>query len=207
MKPVVMKLAELKVADYNPESRLRQIGSLAESIKEYGLLYPILIDDQKHIVDGHRRFAALKSLKETEIPCLVVGGGNGRGSAALYATVNENSKKHNGNETLGVFLKNPYAVPSRSRSQMNAAKETLGIDILKQMFKLGKSIRTYRVATDLARYCDCDTPEMVKQITKWLLAYNLTYLASKAMTAGARPDLLLACVKKDKPFKFSVTEA
>jgi len=57
--------------DFNSE----QIEELAKSIKEQGLLQPIVvrkISEQKYqIVSGERRFRALKSLEEEEIPVII----------------------------------------------------------------------------------------------------------------------------------------
>jgi ParB family chromosome partitioning protein len=51
---------------------LGDIESLAASIKEFGLLNPILVTDKNHLVAGRRRLAACKLLGWTEILVRVV---------------------------------------------------------------------------------------------------------------------------------------
>jgi len=56
--------------EYNPE----KITALAESVKEKGLIQPIIVkqDGKKYlIVAGHRRFRAFKLLEKKTIPCIV----------------------------------------------------------------------------------------------------------------------------------------
>lgn len=57
--------------DFNDET----IEELAKSIKEQGLLQPIVVrktsDEKYQIISGERRFRALKSLGENEIPAIV----------------------------------------------------------------------------------------------------------------------------------------
>lgn len=47
-----------------------QIDKIANSIKEYGFLIPIVIDENKIIVSGHGRLEAALKLELKEIPCI-----------------------------------------------------------------------------------------------------------------------------------------
>ena len=58
----------------NPRDRLHDIDDLARSIRERGLIQPIIvhpIDRGYQIVAGHRRYAACRKLGYTTIPCIV----------------------------------------------------------------------------------------------------------------------------------------
>ena len=50
----------------------RQISSVAESIKQYGFVQPIVIDSDGVIVIGHCRALAAKKLGMQEVPCVCV---------------------------------------------------------------------------------------------------------------------------------------
>ena len=52
----------------------KQIRQIANSIKAFGFLVPVLIDDDQTIVAGHGRWAAAKLLQLPEIPVLKVTG-------------------------------------------------------------------------------------------------------------------------------------
>lgn len=67
-------VAQVDPRSTNPRSKLVDIDSLAESIRAYGLLQPVLVQrvgDRYVLVAGHRRFAAVKSLDWETIPAIV----------------------------------------------------------------------------------------------------------------------------------------
>ena len=49
-----------------------QINNVAESIKQYGFVQPIVIDKDNVVVIGHCRLIAAKQLKMKEVPCVCV---------------------------------------------------------------------------------------------------------------------------------------
>ena len=58
----------------NPRNRLENVDELAESIRAYGLLQPVVVrrvGDGFEVVAGHRRLAAVQSLEWHEIPAIV----------------------------------------------------------------------------------------------------------------------------------------
>ena len=68
-----MKVKRMKTKDIKVGERFRRklgnIELLAQSIKEEGLLYPILVDKDGNLIDGQRRLVALNQLgiEETEV--------------------------------------------------------------------------------------------------------------------------------------------
>lgn len=49
-----------------------QISNVAESIKQYGFVQPIVIDKNNVVVIGHCRLLAAKKLKMEDVPCVCV---------------------------------------------------------------------------------------------------------------------------------------
>ncbi len=49
-----------------------QIANVAESIKQYGFVQPLVIDKNNEVVIGHCRLLAAKKLKMQEVPCVCV---------------------------------------------------------------------------------------------------------------------------------------
>ncbi len=66
----------ISILEIKEEDRIRQdlgdIKSLAKSIDELGLMYPIMVTSEYVLVDGGRRLAAIKLLGWPEIPVMVV---------------------------------------------------------------------------------------------------------------------------------------
>lgn len=73
-----MKIAEISVKDLKPYAKntkkhdKTQIANVAESIKQYGFVRPIVVDKDNSIVIGHCRYEAAKKLKLETVPCVCV---------------------------------------------------------------------------------------------------------------------------------------
>ena len=73
-----MKVNEISVNDLKPYAKntkkhdKTQIANVAESIKQYGFVQPIVIDKDNTVVIGHCRLLAAKQLKMKEVPCVCV---------------------------------------------------------------------------------------------------------------------------------------
>lgn len=73
MKTINKKLAELIPYEKNAKKHDEtQIANVAESIKQYGFVQPIVIDKNGVIVIGHCRALAAKKLGLEEVPCVCV---------------------------------------------------------------------------------------------------------------------------------------
>ena len=66
-----LKLAELRPYERNPRKNDAAIGPVAESIKQYGFLVPLVITAEHEIIAGHTRYKAAKRLKLKTVPCVV----------------------------------------------------------------------------------------------------------------------------------------
>lgn len=73
-----MKVIEMSVKDLKPYAKntkkhdKTQITNVAESIKQYGFVQPIVVDKDNNIVIGHCRYEAAKKLKLENVPCVCV---------------------------------------------------------------------------------------------------------------------------------------
>lgn len=55
----------------NPRRNEKAVGAVAKSIKEFGFLNPIVIDNSGVIVAGHTRYLAARRLQLETVPCIV----------------------------------------------------------------------------------------------------------------------------------------
>nr|DAG26925.1 MAG TPA: ParB protein [Caudoviricetes sp.] len=73
-----MKITEISVKELKPYAKntkkhdKAQIANVAESIKQYGFVQPIVVDKDNNIVIGHCRYEAAKKLKIETVPCVCV---------------------------------------------------------------------------------------------------------------------------------------
>ena len=69
-----MKIENMKLGDLVPYLRnakkhdQKQIDNVAQSIKEFGMVQPIVVDKDNNIIIGHCRALACKKLQMREVP-------------------------------------------------------------------------------------------------------------------------------------------
>lgn len=64
--------AELKPYDKNAKKHdKKQIANVAESIKQFGFVQPIVLDKNNNVIIGHCRLEAAKKLHLDEVPCVM----------------------------------------------------------------------------------------------------------------------------------------
>lgn len=66
-----VNINNLKPYENNPRNNKDAIDYVMNSIKEFGLKVPLVIDKQNVIVCGHTRYLAAKKLHMKELPCIV----------------------------------------------------------------------------------------------------------------------------------------
>lgn len=62
---------ELIPYDNNPRFNDNAVESVANSIREFGFINPVIIDSNNVIIAGHTRYKACRQLGITQIPCIV----------------------------------------------------------------------------------------------------------------------------------------
>lgn len=65
-----IKLADLKAYENNPRINDKAVKYVADSIKKFGFLVPIVIDKDNVIVCGHTRYLASQELNLKTAPCI-----------------------------------------------------------------------------------------------------------------------------------------
>lgn len=67
---VVLPIEELRAYGNNPRLNDKAVDPVAESIKEFGFINPILIDKDNVIIAGHTRLKAALRLGLASVPCI-----------------------------------------------------------------------------------------------------------------------------------------
>ena len=72
MQIVNKPTADLKPYDKNAKKHdKKQIANVAESIKQFGFVQPIVLDKDNNVIIGHCRLEAAKKLHLDEVPCVM----------------------------------------------------------------------------------------------------------------------------------------
>lgn len=197
----VVKISELKGAEYNPEHRTeegaRGLAKLAQSIEKIGLMYPLLVSKNFTIIEGHRRLAACKSLGWTEVPVLFAEGD----PDLIYAEVNSNNQKLDGAETLMVWLKRPTAVTEYTDRIFRAYEEKYGRQFLDLLAKMKMSVRPLQTGIQIAKYVDDESPNFVRKASKWVMKFRASQIVSAYIRMQQSPATLYKAVNDGKELK------
>jgi hypothetical protein len=154
------------------------------------------VDRDYRIIDGHRRFAAVKELGWESIPAIISLRGD---RDDVYADVNATSAKMTGNETLGVWLSNPKAVGEQASKTIAEMEQVLSRKLLLSVYEAGLSSRVYLTAKRVARYLKDETQEMICRATKWLMETAVIGQVMKALEGGVSSRRLFTAVMENKP--------
>jgi site-specific DNA-methyltransferase (adenine-specific) len=74
MELVNVPIQDIVPYENNPRKNDKAVGIVAKSIKEFGFLVPIILDDKNIIVAGHTRIKAAIKLGMSEVPCIYTEG-------------------------------------------------------------------------------------------------------------------------------------
>ncbi|MBI9104757.1 MAG: ParB N-terminal domain-containing protein [Spirochaetales bacterium] len=107
---------KVKIADVIVNKRIRRnlgdLTTLSQSLKQYGLIHPIMIDDQNNLIAGERRLESAKKLGWTTIEAKVISKPSETDALELEIDENVYRKSFTSDELSDAFekldrLKNP----------------------------------------------------------------------------------------------------
>lgn len=71
MNIIQLPLKEIHPYERNPRKNDGAVQAVAESIKQYGFLVPLVVSAEHEIITGHTRYKAAQALKLKTIPCVI----------------------------------------------------------------------------------------------------------------------------------------
>lgn len=189
----MVSIKEIVKATWNPKSRVseRRLLQLRLSMDDLGLYYPVLIDEKKHLIDGHRRLAVAESFGWKRIPAITINGA----MLQSYGSVQLTQQKLSGNDMLGVYLEEPNALLGKQRVRMVWAEKVIGRPLMRQLYEAGQSVAIVANAFRVAKYIGIDD---VRGIAAWLSKHRLGVI-SPLMKGGMPPAQIKKYYLADKP--------
>jgi site-specific DNA-methyltransferase (adenine-specific) len=167
-----LRISEIKIGQRFRED-IGDIESLAQSIKEIGLLQPLVVNEQNVLIVGHRRLEACKLLGWEEIPVIKL---NFDDSHALRAQIDENEmrKSYTAKERVAIGL-------AFEKMEKEKAKERKAHGLTAP----GKSKNASEKFTEAFEKEKGEALEKVARIVGWS---RPTYEEAKAVVEAAESD-------------------
>jgi hypothetical protein len=189
----------IKPAAYNPPNRIAGTTSLLKSVKEHGIIVPLIIDKEGNLIDGHRRLHVAKFLKIKTVPVIVLT--NTLTKDVAYDVINTNSKKISNHDILFIYLNGGH-VPKIALKYIKEMEELIGSSGLK---KLAEKSTTYTIITYgklIQKYCrEAENKAFLAKAIFWLSDHKMIYAVRRAMEARVSHEVILKAVKNNKPLK------
>jgi len=132
-KILILPIESIKYTPYNPPSRTKEgavLEKLIRAIKKHGLVYPILITEDRDVIDGNRRLAACRIAGKKEIDCIV----SPLDKDEVFSTINTTSVNMGGKGWL-VVARGGGSLPAKEEfayKELFNLVGTYGIDLLIQ---------------------------------------------------------------------------
>lgn len=192
--------SQLKLADYNPKIRVtdKALKGLRESVKQHGIIVPLIVDKSFNIIDGHRRLAVAKQLKITQVPCISVN--HGVTTNEYYETLNSTARKISAKEMIFIYL-NGGKVPKTAEKTILKLESVLGKSDLKKLGDKYISYSILRTGKGISRYCGVKDDRFLKNSIMWLVNNKMIFTSRKAIEANINKSTLKNAVENDKPLK------
>ena len=130
-KILIIPIATIINTPYNPAARTKEgsrLTRLIDSIKQRGLVYPILITEDRNVIDGNRRLTACRMAGFEKIECVI----SHLDRDEAFTTVNTTAMPIGGKGWLEI-AKGGGHLPPKEASQYKELRELIGsygIDLL-----------------------------------------------------------------------------
>jgi hypothetical protein len=199
---------DINFTTWNPASRSnprkKSLLALAESLVDYDLYIPALIDEYGNLIDGNRRVLAARLVRENygqeiQIMCTVCDT-SVHSAEEIFAQVNAHREAIGGADMLEIYLKNPRALPEKLRQKMQIMEQAFGgKQSLSSLVEEGLTYRAYERANLLQKYLSSHKPPTLHRICEWMIKYNLAHRMDLARKYGMSPTFITDRIKKDLP--------
>ena len=154
MKFELMKPEKIKPSKLNPPQREKNVHKLAGSIKEHGLLQPIIVAGNNVIIDGHRRLMACKKLGLSVVPVIKHNSTSSRKYDDLFVQTNEHTQLMNGNQYLWRYMKGAK-IPQYHKNRIEWIERAIGkryaLGLFERLLTDNKSANTIQYVMGI--YC------------------------------------------------------
>lgn len=188
---LVVPIKTIERAPYNPEQRTKEgarLGALRDQIKTHGLMYPILITEDRQLIDGHRRLAACESLGHEAIECLVCD----LPRDVAFTLINTASMLIGGKGWLEIARGGGH-LPPREANKYAELKDLIGSHGIDALIKNGLGLNVLTLCKDAARI---GVKKNVGDMILAVAAHRLTNKINAELRADKPDERKVAAINK-----------
>lgn len=199
-------IEDLQVIGFNPKARTTKgnIKSLKNSITRVGQLIPIVVTKDFVIVDGHRRYTAMKELGFDKID-VIFRGDDANEAPDLFVEINNNQRASRGKDAIEIALTTGI-LPSVGINApiMRELVSIIGMEGLQVLYENKASPNILATAKMVSNYCKKDTSdkEWMATVILWLAVYKQQFAVRRAMYARIDREFLVETIRSESVLNY-----
>ena len=208
MRLKMMDVSALRFNGFNPLSRTLErspkFKRLLESIRQHGVISPLLVAPDGLVIDGHRRLACAIKLHLHEVPCVITS----KNAQETWVEAVFNQQGINGQQIVQAVAQglSPVYLPLAEVKRVTDLQAVAGADLFQQMAEEGVSVGIRTALNSVCRYTGDNSPEWRTRVLRWLVKHKMQLQVRKAIESdplnedGTR-DRLRAAINRDDPLR------
>lgn len=202
MRPrlIIVDPKKLTFAKYNPSSRTerRKMIALIKSVREFGVLQPIMVTEKLEVIDGHRRAMASIENGLNAIPAYQYR--NGVDPRRIYTEVNSTGRPFSPGEETQAYA-NGGPVAPKAFSHLKEIERFGGKTAIARMATSSTSHNVLGMINRIALYCKRDHDDFKTSVLFWLMEHKQTYTIRRAIEDGVSPEFIAEKIVVNQPLQ------
>jgi len=178
-KILIVPIHTIRHTPYNPATRTKEgkkLSCVISEIKNRGLIYPILITNDRDVIDGNRRLAACRTLGHKTIECIV----SDLDRDEAFTVVNTTAIPIGGKGWLEIGMGNGY-MPGKFRQQYDELFGLVGAYGIKLLIDQNLGLNILPLCKSVAAL---DAKYSLAQIVMVVATHKLTNKVNFILRAG-----------------------
>lgn len=205
----MIPVSKLRPNGFNPALRVnknsKKYKTLRESIRQYGIIEPLIVSPDGLVINGHRRLSCALDLGINEVLCVVTN----RNAQQSWTESIVNQQGINGRQIIQATAQglDPVYLPKSIAETVIELQELAGPDLYSEMAVSGE-VSTYvrKSVNDVCRYTGDDSHEWRVRVLRWMVKHKMQLAVRKAiendpLNEEGGAERMRSAVNRDTPLR------
>lgn len=208
MRLKMMDVSALRFNGFNPRSRVMEGSTkfkrLLESVRQHGIISPLLVAPDGLVIDGHRRLACAIKLSLQEVPCVIAS----RNAQETWVEAVFNQQGISGKQIVQTVAQglSPVYLPTAEAKRVIDLQSVAGPELFQQMAEEGVSASIRTALNNVCRYTGDNSPEWRARVLRWLVKHKMQKpqrdaIESDPLNEDGTRERLRAAINRDDPLR------
>ena len=204
----MIPVAKLRPNGFNPVMRVnkntKKYKTLRESIRQYGIIEPLIVSPDGLVINGHRRLACAVDLGIVEVLCVITN----RNAQQSWTESIVNQQGINGRQIIQATAQglDPVYLPKPIANTVIDLRELAGADLYNEMAEIGISTGVRNAVNAACRYTGEDSQEWRARVLRWMVRHKMQLAVRKAIESDplneeGGSERMRSAINRDMPLR------